>query len=278
MPYVTVGSEKDKAILVSYADYGEGDPVVLIHGWPLSHRMWEQQISALVDAGYRVIAYDRRGFGDSYKPWNGYDYDTLASDLDALLTELNLTNVSLVGFSMGGGEVARYIGKYGTKRIKKAVLMSAVTPFFGKTDDNPDGVDESVFHGMLDGLTKDRPGFLKGFAESFVNWDKDGKDLISQAALDHSWDIAVWANPKATLDCVKAFAFTDFREDLKKFDVPTLVLHGTDDNIVPFEASGKRTHDSLPESELMIIEGGAHGLTYTQPKIVNQMLLDFLSR
>ena len=277
MPYVTIGTEKDQEIKLSYADYGEGKPVVLIHGWPLSHRMWEKQIIALTQAGYRVIAYDRRGFGESYKPWEGFDYDSLASDLNVLLEELDLHDATLVGFSMGGGEVARYISTYGTKRIAKAVLMSSVTPYLAKADGNPNGVDTSVFDGMIDGLLHDRPGFLYEFCKNFVNWSSDGKDLISQRALDHSWDIAVWASPKATIECVKAFSATDFRNDLAAIDIPTLVLHGDKDQIVPFEVSGKLAHELVPGSELVVIAGGAHGLTYTQPDKVNQALLDFLA-
>lgn len=277
MPYVTVGTEKDHDIKISYADYGEGKPVVLIHGWPLSHRMWEHQIAALTEAGYRAVAYDRRGFGESYKPWTGYDYDTFASDLNVLLEELDLKDVALVGFSMGGGEVARYIGTYGTSRLSKAVLMSSVTPYMTKTDDNPGGVDKSVFDGMLEGLQKDRVGFLKDFCKNFYNWDKDGKDLISEAALEHSWDIAAWASPKGTLDCVKAFSATDFRQDLAKFDIPTLVMHGDADQIVPFEASGKLAHELVADSKLVVVEGAAHGMTLTQPERVNKALLDFLA-
>lgn len=277
MPYVTIGTEKDQKIKLSYVDYGEGKPVVLIHGWPLSHRMWEKQIIALTQAGYRVIAYDRRGFGESYKPWNGYDYDSFASDLNVLLETLDLSDVTLVGFSMGGGEVARYIGTFGSKRVAKAVLMSAITPYLGKADDNPDGVDGSVFDGIIDGLLHDRLGFLYEFCKNFVNWDADGKDLISQRALDHSWDIAAWASPKATIECVKAFSGTDFRADLAAIDVPTLILHGDKDQIVPFEASGELAHKLITGSELVIIEGGAHGLTYTQPDKVNQALLDFIA-
>ena len=278
MPYVKVGSENEKEILLSYVDCGEGDPVVLIHGWPLSHRMWEHQINALTDAGKRVIAYDRRGFGDSNKPWGGYDYDTFASDLNELMNALDLRDVVLIGFSMGGGEVARYIGKYGTERVKKVVLMSAVTPYLVKTDDSPNGVDQSVFDGMIDGILADRPGFLQVFGKNFINWDKDGHELVSQAALDHSWDIAVWASPHATVECIKAFSTTDFRGDLKKFDVPTLILHGDDDQIVPLPMSGQQSHALIPDSELVLVEGGAHGLTYTQPKIVNEILLNFINR
>ena len=278
MPYLTVGIEKGKDINIGYADYGEGKPIILIHGWPLSHRMWEKQIAALTTAGYRVIAYDRRGFGESYKPWGGYEYDTFAADLNALITSLDLSEVTLVGFSMGGGEVARYIGTYGTSRIAKAVLMSSVTPYLLKTIDNPEGVEQRVFDGMVAGLMKDRPKFLEDFTKMFVNWDEDGKELLSQAALTNSWDIAVWASPKATVECVKAFSTTDFRHDLAKFTIPTLVLHGDSDKIVPFEVSGQRAHEMIPGSELVVITGGAHGLTYTQPEKVNEALLTFLAK
>lgn len=278
MPYLQIGTEKNQVINLSYADYGEGKPVVLSHGWPLSHRMWEKQIMALTNAGFRVIAYDRRGFGESFKPWDGYNYDTFAADLHTLMTELDLREVTLVGFSMGGGDVARYIGVYGTDRVAKVVLMSAVTPYLLKTADNPEGVDQSVFDGLMQGLRKDRPGFLEAFGKMFVNWDKDGKDLLSAAALQHSWDIAVWASPKATLDCVTAFSTTDFRKDIAKFNVPTLILHGDADQIVPFQVSGQRAHRLIPGSELVVIEGGAHGLTYTQPDKVNSALLDFISK
>ena len=278
MPNITVGTEKDQNITINYVDYGEGKPVVLIHGWPLSHLMWENQFMALTGAGYRVVAYDRRGFGESSKPWSGYDYDTFASDLNTLMEELDLNDAALVGFSMGGGEVARYLGKYGSKRVSKAVLMSSITPYLLKTDDNAGGVDKSVFDGMIQGLQKDRPGFLLDFSKSFVNWDKDGRDLLSEAALNHSWDIATWASSKGSVDCVRAFSATDFRADLAKFDVPTLVLQGDADGIVPFEASGKIAHELVADSELVVINGGAHGLTYTQPEQVNSALLDFLAK
>ncbi len=281
MPYITIGAEKSHDIKLSYVDYGEGKPVVLIHGWPLSHRMWEKQIISLTQAGYRVIAYDRRGFGESYKPWTGYDYDTLAADLNALMSELDLHDATLVGFSMGGGEVARYIGTHGSERVSKIVLMSAVTPYLLKTDDNPDGVEQSVFDSMANGVTQDRPGFLYEFCKKFVNWDDDGKNLLSQGALDHSWDVAVWANPKATLDCITAFSTTDFRSDLVKIaesELPVMIMHGDTDQIVPFEVSGKLAHEAIGQSELVVIAGGAHGLTLTQPDKVNQALLEFIGR
>ncbi len=277
MPYITIDREKDMDVKLSYADYGVGKPVVLIHGWPLSHRMWEKQIGALVSAGCRVIAYDRRGFGESYKPWDGYDYDSFTADLAKLMDRLDLQDATLVGFSMGGGEVARYLSKYGSDRVSKAAFISSVTPYMLKTEDNPDGVDQSVFDGMIEKLQKDRPAFLEGFGKDFVNWDTDGRDLLSEASLRHSWDIAVWASPKATLDCVKAFSETDFRDDLKAITIPTLVIHGDADRIVPFGASGQRTHQMLKTSQLKVIPGGAHGLTYTHPDEINSLLIDFIS-
>ena len=278
MPYVNVGTEKKSDVLLSYADYGEGKPIVLIHGWPLSHRMWEQQIGFLVEAGYRVIAYDRRGFGESYKTWDGYDYDTLAADLDTLLSSLDLNDVTLVGFSMGGGEVARYIGTYGGSRVAKAVLMSAVTTYMIATEDNPDGFPEEVLQAMADAMKKDRISFIDEFNQNFVNWDTTGKNHLTQANLDYTFQIAAFANPRATLACAEAFSTTDFREDLKNFDVPTLVIHGEDDRIVPFEHSGKRAHEMIKGSELAIIEGGPHGITLTHAEKVNQKLLEFIQK
>lgn len=277
MPYIDVDEEKGNEILVSYADYGEGQPVILIHGWPLSHRMWEAQIAYLVEAGYRVIAYDRRGFGESFKPWNGYDYDTLAADLSAIIEQLDLNHVHLVGFSMGGGEVARYIAKYGSHRIAKIVLISAVTPYLMKTDDNPDGIDKSVFEEMEAGLTTDRPGFLDAFTKKFVNWSDDGNNAISEAQLKYMWDIGVWANPRATIAAMHAFSQTDFRDDIAALeDIPVLIIHGDADQTVPFEASGQRTREALADSQLVVIAGGAHGLTMTHPDEINAILGKFL--
>lgn len=276
MPLIHVDEEKGNEVCVSYADYGEGQPVILIHGWPLSHRMWESQIAYLVEAGYRVIAYDRRGFGESFKPWSGYDYDTLAADLSEIIEQLDLNHVLLVGFSMGGGEVARYVAKYGSQRIAKVVLLSAVTPYLLKTDDNPEGVDKSVFDEIEKGLTTDRPGFLETFTMGFVNWKDGERNPISEAQLKHAWDIGVWANPRATIAAMHSFSQTDFRDDLEALkDLPVLIIHGNNDQTVPFEASGKRTHQALPDSQLVIVEGGAHGLTMTQPDDVNRLLLKF---
>ena len=275
MPYCTVANENGNDVNIYYEDFGTGEPVVLIHGWPLSHKMWEQQVAALIKGGYRVISYDRRGFGDSTQTWDGYDYDTLAEDLSKLLDHTGADGATLVGFSMGGGEVARYISKYGTSKLKKAVLMSSVTPYMSKSNDNPEGVDPSVFEGMLGGLTKNRPDFLKGFVKKFYNFD-EGKTDVTKENINYDWNIASMASPKGTVDCMKAFSGTDFREDLKKFDIPTLVLHGDSDNIVPIDVSGRLAHELIESSQLVILEGAPHGITVSHPKDVNRELIDFL--
>jgi non-heme chloroperoxidase len=257
-----------------YYEQGQGKPVVLIHGWPLSHRMWESQITALAEAGYRVIAYDRRGFGQSGRPTGGYDYDTFAADLNELIQQLDLREVALAGFSMGGGEVARYIGTHGTERVSKAMLLGAVPPFLLKTGDNPKGVDKSVFDGMLEGVRKDRIAFLQDFFPNFYNLDKDaeqGQDLLAFS----KWQ--AWAaSPMATEQCIVAFGTTDFRADLKKFDVPTLVAHGDADQIVPLEVSGKRSHEMIPGSRLEVVKGAPHGFAATHAQQLNTLMLDFL--
>ncbi|MEC9445045.1 MAG: alpha/beta hydrolase, partial [Pseudomonadota bacterium] len=259
MPYATVATQDDQPVELYYETQGTGKPVILIHGWPLSGRAWEAQLPALVEAGYQVITYDRRGFGQSSKPWNGYDYDTLAQDLKGLMEALDLQDATIVGFSMGGGEVARYLGKYGSERVSKAVLASAVPPYLFKTDDNPDGgLEESDIQGFLDGVSDDRIAFLNDFTKNFFT-PKDGKLLVSKPMRLYNRDIAAFASAKATLDCVKSFSYTDFRDDLKAFDVPTLVIHGDADQIVPIEASGERSHDMIADSRLHVIEGGPHG-------------------
>jgi len=271
----TTSKEKDKNIKLYYEDYGEGKPVILIHGWPLSHRMWEYQIEEIVDAGFRCIAYDRRGFGDSDKPWDNYDYDSLAKDLNDIITKLELSEVTLVGFSMGGGEVARYIGKYGTANLSKAALISAVPPFMLKTDDNPDGLEKDVFEGFKKEIRKDRQAFLQGFGKQFVNFEKVG-DRISEEMLEYYWAIACKASANASLKCIDSFGLTDFREDLKEFDVPTLVVHGNGDEVVPIEISGKISADMIQDSKYHVIEEAPHGLVLTHTAEFNKILLDFL--
>ncbi len=277
MPYVTVAQQDDQPVELYYETQGTGKPVVLIHGWPLSGRAWEAQLPALVDAGYQVITYDRRGFGKSSQVWDGYDYDTLAQDLKGLMEALDLQDATIVGFSMGGGEVARYLGKYGSERVSKAVLASAVPPYLFKADDNPDGgLEEADIQGFLDGVSDDRIAFLNDFTKNFFT-PKDGTLLVSKPMRLYNRDIAAFASPKATLDCVKSFSYTDFREDLKVFDVPTLVIHGDADQIVPFEASGERSHDMIADSQLHVVEGGPHGINVTHAEEFNKTLIAFLN-
>jgi non-heme chloroperoxidase len=258
-----------------YEDVGSGAPVVLIHGWPVSQQMWENQILALAGKGFRVISYDRRGFGESSKPWGGYDYDTLADDLKGLLVALDLTDVTLVGFSMGGGEIARYMSRHGGERVSKVAFVSAVTPFMLKTDDNPDGVDQSVFDQMVEGITKDRPAFLENFAKNFFGVSAL-HHTVSSAVLDWNQSLALRASLKATLDCVRSFSATDFRGDLKTIRVPTLVIHGTGDKTVPFEVSGELTAKLIPSATLKAYEGAPHGLYVTHKDQLSEDLLVFL--
>lgn len=277
MTRLTVGTHNSTPIELHYEDVGTGRPVVLIHGWPLSGRSWENQVPALVEAGHRVITYDRRGFGSSSQPWDGYDYDTFAADLNTLIEHLDLREVTLVGFSMGGGEVARYIGTYGTDRVATAVLASAVPPYLYKSADNPDGgLDDETIAGFQDGVSSDRLAFLEEFTTNFFS--ADGTLTVSEAQREYACDIAAFASPKATLDCIAAFARTDFRGDLDKITVPTLVIHGDSDAIVPFEVSGKRSVEAIANSELVLIAGGPHGINASHAKQFNQALLDFLAR
>lgn len=277
MPYVTVATQDNEPVDIYYEIQGSGKPVVLIHGWPLSGRAWEAQLPALVEAGYQVITYDRRGFGQSFKPWEGYDYDTLAQDLKALMDTLDLNDATLVGFSMGGGEVARYLGKYGSDRVAKAVLASAVPPYLYKADDNPDGgLEDADVQAFLDGVREDRIAFLNDFTKNFFT-PKDGSLLVSKPMRLYNRDIAAFASPKATYDCVKSFSYTDFRDDLKAFDVPTLVIHGDSDQVVPFEASGERSHDMIADSQLHIVQGGPHGINVTHKDEFNDVLIAFLN-
>ena len=258
-----------------FQDIGSGQPVVLIHGWPVSHAMWEHQMLALPAQGLRVIAYDRRGFGASSKPWDGYDYDTFADDLKALLDGLDLKDVVLVGFSMGGGEVARYMSRHGGARVSKVAFISAVTPFLQKTADNPDGVDESVFAGMVDGIKKDRPDFLTSFGKQFFNVGLL-RHPVSDAMLDWSRSLALPASPKATIDCVRAFSGTDFRDDLKAIKVPVLIVHGDADNTVPIKVSGARTAQMMPGAQYKVYDGAPHGLYETHHEELNRDLVAFV--
>ena len=276
MAKLTVGTENGAPVELYYEDLGVGAPVVLVHGWPLSGRSWENQVPALIEAGHRVITYDRRGFGASSQPWGGYDYDTLAADLDALLVHLDLREVTLVGFSMGGGEVVRYIGTYGSDRISKAVLASAVPPYLYKSQDNPDGgLDDATIAEFENGVGGDRIAFLDGFTTNFFSAGDELK--TSEVQRTYARDIAAFASPKATLDCIAAFGRTDFRGDVAKVTVPTLVIHGDSDGIVPFEVSGKRSAELIPGARLVLIEGGPHAINATHADQFNTALLEFLA-
>jgi pimeloyl-ACP methyl ester carboxylesterase len=275
MPYVTVGEENSGSIDLYYEDHGSGSPVVLIHGWPLSGRSWEKQVPALLEAGRRVVTYDRRGFGESNKPTSGYDYDTFAADLHALVTKLDLRDAALVGFSMGGGEVARYLGKYGSERVRKAAFLAAIPPFLLKTPDNLAGVDGAIFDGIKKGIAADRPAFLSAFLSNFYNVDVLGGKRVSDDLVRMSWTIASGASPTGTLECVGAW-LTDFRKDLAKIEVPTLVVHGDADRIVPLEASARRTHEAVKGSRLVVLKDAPHGLTWTHAEEVNRALIDHL--
>ncbi len=273
--YITVGQENSTPIDLYYEDHGSGTPVVLIHGWPLSGASWEKQVAALLATGRRVITYDRRGFGQSSKPATGYDYDTFAEDLHKLVTALDLRDFALVGFSMGGGEVARYLGAYGSERVSKAVFIASVPPFLLKTPDNPAGVDGSVFDGIKQAIVADRPAFLTAFLQNFYNFDVLGGKRISNQVVEYGWNVAVGASPKGTLDCVTAW-YTDFRKDLPRIDVPTLIIHGDADRILPITATANPLSKAVKGARKVVIEGGPHGLTWTHADQVNTELLGFL--
>lgn len=275
MPHFTTSATPTTDLF--FQDLGDGPPVVLIHGWPLSHRMWESQVTALTAAGFRCIAYDRRGFGESERSTGGYDYDTFASDLNDLLVHLDLNRVTLAGFSMGGGEVARYIGRYGEGRIAKAMLLGAVPPFLLKTADNPDGADQEVFDGMIAGIAADRLGFLDQFFPNFYNADTWTVGAHADLIAFSKW-LAWGASPLGTRACVTAFGTTDFRGDLARFTVPTLIVHGDADRIVPLDISARKSHALVRGSRLEVIPGAPHGFAATHAAALNALMLDFLRR
>jgi non-heme chloroperoxidase len=276
VPYVTVGQENSHDIDLYYEDHGSGQPVVLIHGYPLNGHSWEKQERVLLDAGYRVITYDRRGFGQSSMPVIGYDYDTFAADLNKLLEHLNLRNVVLVGFSMGTGEVTRYLAKYGSGRVSKAVLMGAIPPFLLKTSDNPDGVDQSVFDGIKQAVVADRPAYFKNFLDNFYNVDKLHPARISDQAWEDSFNVAVAASPHAAYACVDTW-LTDFRGDLPKIDVPVLLVHGEADRILPYANTAARLPGLIKDLKFVTVENGPHNVAWTFPDVVNPALLEFLA-
>jgi non-heme chloroperoxidase len=275
VPYITVGKENSGNINLYYEDHGSGKPVVLIHGYPLNGASWEKQVSALLAAGHRVITYDRRGFGKSSQPTTGYNYDTFAEDLHKLVSQLELKDFALAGFSMGGGEVARYIGKYGSKGVSKAVFISSVPPFLLKTADNPEGVDGSVFGGIQKAVAADRYAFFTEFFKNFYNTDLLLGKRVSEEVVQASWNVAAGSSATASLACVPTW-HEDFRNDLARVDVPTLVIHGDADRILPISASGSRTAKLIKGARLLVVKDGPHCITWTHAEEVNRELVTFL--
>jgi non-heme chloroperoxidase len=275
MPSLIVGSQNGASIEIHYEDHGGGDPVVLVHGYPLNGNSWERQERELLAQGHRVVSYDRRGFGRSSQPTVGYDYDTFAADLHALLEHLDLKDIVLVGFSMGTGEVTRYLSTYGSSRVREAALLGAIPPFLRKTDDNPEGVDGEVFEQIKAAIVEDRYAWFKEFFDNFYNVDKLMPGRISEEAWQASFNVAAGASPFASYACVDTW-LTDFRDDLPKIDVPVLVVHGTDDRILPFEATAARLPGLIGDVKLVAVEGGPHNIAWTHPDEVNEALLEFI--
>ena len=276
MPYVSVGEENSASIELYYEDHGSGPPTVLIHGYPLSGRAWDKQVPVLLEAGSRVITYDRRGFGKSSQPTAGYDYDTFAADLNALMEQLDLRDATLVGHSMGTGEVTRYVGSYGSARIARAVLVSPIPPFLLQTDDNQEGLPSDLFDGFVGTAKADTPAWMKGFLDNFYNMDVYGGSRVSDPAFQASLDIANAASATAAVDCIPTWT-TDFRQDLPKIDVPVLVVQGDGDRILPFSKTGERLPGLINEIQLVVIEGGPHAIAWTHADQVNDALLRFLT-
>jgi len=274
MPFIT-NKNTAETVDIFYEDYGSGQPVILIHGWPLSRKSWEHQVWKIVESGYRCISYDRRGFGISSSPWNGYDYSALASDLEQIIAQLDLEDVIVVGFSMGGGEVVRYCTDFGTDKIAKAALISSIIPLVKQKEDNPDGVSERDLQGIQDALEEDRVGFLKEFSKGFYNFE-DNKDKVSQAQLDYDFVVASHASPRATIETAKAWMHTDFRDELKNVNVPTLIVHGDSDNTVPIETSANQAAKGITDNVFKVIKGAPHGLNITHKDQLNTILIDFL--
>ena len=275
MPTVTVGQENSAGIELYYEDHGAGQPVVLIHGYPLSGRGWDKQVPALLEAGYRVITYDRRGFGKSGQPAWGYDYDTFAADLNVLLESLDLRDAVLVGHSMGTGEVTRYLGRYGAARVAKGVLVATIPPYLLQGPGNPEGVPQSVFDGFTAAAAADTPAWMTGFLDNFYNAGTLRGTLVSDQALQASWNLAVTASAAAAVACIATWA-TDFREDLPKIDVPILVIQGDADQVLPLAKTGQRLPGLLKDARLAVVEGGPHAIPWTHATQVNTALLDFL--
>ena len=277
MSFIKTTSETaNNSVNIFYQEYGTGKPVLFIHGWPLNHEMWEYQLAELPKHNLRCITYDRRGFGKSDRTWERYDYDTLASDLNELITQLNLSSVTLVGFSMGGGEIARYIGNYGTDKIEKVVLISSVTPYMLKTNDNSEGIKKEIFDDMVDKITADRPEFLKEFGKQFYGVDMLNQP-ISKAMLEWNQTQCLMSSSNATVDCLRSFSETDFRNDLKKIDIPVLIIHGDADKTVPINVSGDKTAALLPHAKYIVYANAPHGLFITEKEKLNADLLNFIS-
>jgi non-heme chloroperoxidase len=277
MGYVTVGKENAEDIQLYYEDHGSGRPVVLIHGYPLSGRAWDKQVPVLLKQGHRVITYDRRGFGKSSEPTTGYDYDTFANDLQTLLQTLDLRDVTLVGHSMGTGEVTRYLGRFGSARVARGVLMSPIPPFLLQTPDNPEGLPASLFDGFMQAARQDTPAWLKGFLDSFYNFEKLRGTLVSEHAYQASWNLAVTASATAAVACIQTWE-TDFRADLPKIDVPMLVIHGDDDQVLPYPKTGARLAGLISDVQMVVIAGGPHAIAWTHAEQVNSALLQFMAR
>jgi non-heme chloroperoxidase len=275
MPTITVGRENSSDIEIYYEDHGAGQPVVLIHGYPLSGRAWDRQVPVLLEAGHRVITYDRRGFGKSSQPATGYDYDTFAADLNMLLEHLDLRDAVLVGHSMGTGEVTRYLTSYGSARAARGVLVAPIPPFLLQTPDNPDGVPQSLFDGFAQAAAADTPAWMKGFLDNFYNIDTLRGTLVSDQAYQASWNIAVTASATAAVACIPTWT-NDFRDDLPKIDVPMLVLQGDADQVLPIDKTGKRLPALLNDVKLVVIEGGPHAIPWTHAAQVNAALLEFI--
>jgi non-heme chloroperoxidase len=276
MPQVSVATENSSAVDLYYEDHGAGRPVVLIHGFPLNGRAWERQERALIATGHRVITYDRRGFGKSGRPASGYDYDTFAADLDNLITSLDLRDFDLAGHSMGGGEIARYLGTYGSERVRRAVILSGIPPYLLKTDQTPQGVPQEVFDQIAGALTADRFAYFTEWNKNFFNTDQFLGSRISEEVVRDAWNTAVSASAAGTIACVATW-YTDFRGDLPKIDIPVLVMHGTADRILPIEACGARSHELIRGSDFVAIDGAPHGLSWTHAEEVNAHLVPFLS-
>jgi non-heme chloroperoxidase len=275
MPTVTVGQENNAGLEIYYEDHGAGQPVVLIHGYPLSGRAWDKQVPALLEAGYRVITYDRRGFGASSQPAAGYDYDTFTADLATLLEHLDLRDAVLVGHSMGTGEVTRYLGRYGSARVANGVLVAPIPPFLLQAGDNPEGVPQALFDGFAQAARADTPAWMKGFLDTFYNTGTLRGTLVSDQAWQASWNLAVTASATAAVACIGTWT-TDFRDDLPKIDVPVLVLHGDADQVLPLDKTASRLPGLIKDLHLVVIEGAPHAIPWTHAAQVNTALLDFL--